>query len=130
MKRSILMAVLILWSSRPFALRPRPKTSREQSRHGDVRRDPRRAPQGRAGEGPDQRGLRDLRNGIRQEITGFEVVCRSIVHRGGRLAPESSTTPSSPRLFVLIFHIFDYGDAVEEGIDYFFQYGLQPRRPD
>ncbi|NTU50844.1 MAG: hypothetical protein HGA94_00165 [Candidatus Aminicenantes bacterium] len=59
-------------------------------------------------------------NGVRQSLTGFEVVSRRIV-------PETAVPagglaiPAKPKLFVLIFHIFDYGDAVAEGIDYFFQ---------
>ena len=64
-------------------------------------------------------------NGVRQEITGFEVVSR-------RITPEAAVpagglaVPAEPKLFVLIFHIFDYGDAVDEGIDYFFQSVYSP----
>jgi hypothetical protein len=59
-------------------------------------------------------------NSVRQSLTGFEVVSKRIV-------PETAVPagglaiPAKPKLFVLIFHIFDYGDAVAEGIDYFFQ---------
>jgi len=64
-------------------------------------------------------------NGVRQDITGFEIVSRRIVAEtavpAGGLA-----IPAKPKLFVLIFHIFDYGDAVEEGIDYFFQSVYSP----
>jgi VWFA-related protein len=64
-------------------------------------------------------------NGLRQDITGFEIVSR-------RITPETAVpagalaVPAKPKLFVLIFHIFDYSAAVEEGIDYFFQSVYSP----
>jgi len=64
-------------------------------------------------------------NGVRQDITGFEVVSRRIVPETAVPTGELKV-PAAPRLFVLIFHIFDYGDAVAEGIDYFFQSVFSP----
>jgi VWFA-related protein len=59
-------------------------------------------------------------NGVRQEITAFEAISRRISPEAA-LAPGELAVPAKPRLFVLLFHIFDYGKFVEEGIDYFFQ---------
>jgi len=59
-------------------------------------------------------------NGARQEITGFEIVSRRIAPEAA-VPPGELKVPAAPRLFVLIFHIFDMCDAVHEGIDYFFQ---------
>jgi VWFA-related protein len=59
-------------------------------------------------------------NGARQEITGFEIVSRRITPETAA-PPGELKVPAAPRLFVLIFHIFDMCDAVDEGIDYFFQ---------
>ena len=59
-------------------------------------------------------------NGIKQEITGFEAVSRTI-------APVSITLPDAipqaarKRNFLLIFNVFDYTDQVGEAIDYFFK---------
>lgn len=58
-------------------------------------------------------------NGVRQDLTGFEIVSRRITPEAA-VDPATLKVPAQPRLFVLIFHIFDYGDAVEEGIDHFF----------
>ncbi len=58
-------------------------------------------------------------NGVKQDITAFEIVSRKIAGVPG-LAPSPGPTKPRPRLFVLIFDIFDYTDAVGEAIDYFF----------
>lgn len=58
-------------------------------------------------------------NGIRQEIFGFEIVSRKIV-RPIDAAPKPALPSLKPRLFVLIFDIFDYNDSIGEAIDYFF----------
>lgn len=57
-------------------------------------------------------------NGIRQEITAFEVVSRKISFLGE--IPEIKARPKK-RFFILIFNIFDFTEAVGEGIDDFFQ---------
>ena len=64
-------------------------------------------------------------NGVKQELTGFEAISRRITPdaAGG---PADLTVPSKPRLFLLIFHIFDYGESVEQGIDYFFNDVFRP----
>ncbi len=55
-------------------------------------------------------------NGVKQEITAFEVISRKI-----SIPQEERKTHQKKRLFILIFNIFDYNEAVGEGIDYFFQ---------
>ncbi len=55
-------------------------------------------------------------NGVKQEITAFEVITRKI-----SIPREERKALQKKRLFVLIFNIFDYNEAVGEGIDYFFQ---------
>ena len=55
-------------------------------------------------------------NGVKQEITAFEVVSRKI-----SIPQEERKTHQKKRLFILIFNIFDYNEAVGEGIDHFFQ---------
>ena len=55
-------------------------------------------------------------NGVKQEITAFEIVSRKI-----SIPQEERKTHQKKRLFILIFNIFDYNEAVGEGIDYFFQ---------
>jgi len=55
-------------------------------------------------------------NGVKQEITAFEVISRKI-----SIPQEERKIHQKKRLFILIFNIFDYNEAVGEGIDYFFQ---------
>lgn len=59
-------------------------------------------------------------NGVKQVISGFEIISRKI---SGPVEPAPAVSfpqPPKPRLFLLIFDIFDYNDAVGEAIDYFF----------
>jgi hypothetical protein len=65
-------------------------------------------------------------NKIKQEITAFEVISRQISFENG-LPPAEMKVPPKPRLFILIFNIFDYTNAVGEGIDYFFQNVFRPK---
>jgi len=58
-------------------------------------------------------------NGIRQEIFGFEIVSRKIA-RPIDAAPKPALPSLKPRLFILIFDIFNYNDSIGEAIDYFF----------
>lgn len=55
-------------------------------------------------------------NGVKQEITGFEIISRKISIPQGE-----KKVRSKKRLFILIFNIFDYFEEVGESIDYFFQ---------
>lgn len=55
-------------------------------------------------------------NGVKQEITAFEVITRKI-----STPQEERKAHQKKRLFFLIFNIFDYNKTVGEGIDYFFQ---------
>jgi hypothetical protein len=59
-------------------------------------------------------------NGIKQEITAFEVVSRKIA-APREISTEELKIPPKKRLFLLIFNIFDYDKNVGEGIDYFFE---------
>jgi len=65
-------------------------------------------------------------NGVRQDITGFEIVSRRIVPEAAAVPEDGLKVLPASKLFVLIFQIFDYGDAVEQGIDYFFQSVYRP----
>jgi len=58
--------------------------------------------------------------GIKQKITAFEVISRKI-SVSKKLSQEERKIAPNKRLFFLIFNIFDYTDAVEEAIDYFFK---------
>jgi hypothetical protein len=55
-------------------------------------------------------------NGVKQEITAFEAISRKI-----SVPQEEREAQQKKRLFILIFNIFDYNEAVGKGIDYFFQ---------
>ncbi len=59
-------------------------------------------------------------NGLKQEITGFEAVSRTIAPAAVAFPGLLPGTPR-PRNFVLIFNVFDYTDQVGEAIDYFFK---------
>jgi hypothetical protein len=59
-------------------------------------------------------------NGIKQSISGFEVISRKITRPIDTTPPTIFQKPK-PRLFILIFNIFDYTDAVDQAIDYFFK---------
>jgi hypothetical protein len=58
--------------------------------------------------------------GIKQKITAFEVISRKI-SISKKLSQEERKVAPKKRLFLLIFNIFDYTDAVGEAIDYFFK---------
>jgi hypothetical protein len=61
-----------------------------------------------------------FQNGIKQEITKFEIISQKIAPMG-----EDSSLREEPkhskRLFLLIFNIFDYNRTIGEAIDYFFK---------
>jgi hypothetical protein len=59
-------------------------------------------------------------NGVRQAISGFEIISRKISGPVEPVPPAAIPQQPKPRLFLLIFDIFDYNDAVGEAIDYFF----------
>jgi hypothetical protein len=65
-------------------------------------------------------------NGVKQRISGFEIISRKIAGTAKEAALPTAFLPPKPRLFVLIFDIFDYNDAIGEAIDYFFQTVFQP----
>jgi len=54
-------------------------------------------------------------DGIKQKITGFEIISRKISVR----LEEREAKPEK-RVFILIFNIFDYFDEVGKAIDYFY----------
>jgi len=64
-------------------------------------------------------------NGVKQEITAFEVHSRKI-SIPKEISPEEMKIRPKRRLFILIFNIFDYNEAVGEGIDYFFENFFHP----
>ena len=65
-------------------------------------------------------------NGLKQEITAFEVVSRKI-SLTEEVSEEALKAQPKKRIFILIFNIFDYTEAVGEAIDYFFQNIFHPR---
>jgi len=64
-------------------------------------------------------------NGMKQEITGFEVHSRKIAISKDIPEEELKIEPEK-RLFILIFNIFDYQENVGEAIDYFFDNFFSP----
>ncbi len=64
-------------------------------------------------------------NGVKQEITHFEIISKRISPQEAAAAPAQERQPRK-RLFLLIFNIFDYNDGVGEAIDLFFRDVLQP----
>src|SRR4030043_947196 len=61
-------------------------------------------------------------NGIKQEITQFEVISRKIARPSAEMpVPVAEKVRPPKRLFLLIFNIFDYNKAVGEAIDHFFR---------
>lgn len=64
-------------------------------------------------------------NGVKQDITAFEVVSRRI-SLAQEIPQEEIKAPQKNRIFVLIFNIFDYNEAVGEAIDYFFKDIFRP----
>lgn len=66
-------------------------------------------------------------NGVKQEITQFEVISRKITAPALPTRPVPGQKPKTQkRLFLLIFNIFDYDDSVGEAVDYFFRDIFQP----
>ena len=64
-------------------------------------------------------------NGVKQEITHFEIISRKISTGEAEFVPgHEAVTPK--RLFLLIFNIFDYNDGVGEAIDLFFRDVFRP----
>ena len=59
-------------------------------------------------------------NGVKQEITAFEIHSRKIFIPK-EISQEALKIRPKKRLFILIFNIFDYNEALGEGIDYFFE---------
>ena len=64
-------------------------------------------------------------NGIKQEITAFEVVSRRI-SLAQEIPQEEIKALQKNRIFVLILNIFDYNEGVGEAIDYFFKDIFRP----
>jgi len=69
--------------------------------------------------------FRVYENGSLQALTGFDVVSRRISPDPGSPAVGLEAS-ARPRLFVLLFQIFDYNQNVGEGIDYFFRDIFRP----
>jgi hypothetical protein len=64
-------------------------------------------------------------NGIKQEITDFEVISRKIAIPW-EVTKEAEKFQPRKRLFFLIFNIFDYNEEVGKAIDYFFENVFRP----
>ena len=64
-------------------------------------------------------------NGLRQEITHFEIISKMISPEAGAAPPAREPNPQK-RLFLLIFNIFDTNDGVGEAIDLFFGEVFRP----
>ena len=60
-------------------------------------------------------------NGSLQYISAFDIISRKIAGPPPGAVPATVEVKPKPRLFLLIFNIFDYNEAVGEAIDYFFQ---------
>jgi len=64
-------------------------------------------------------------NGVKQEITHFEIISKKISPPEAAAAP-AQERQTRKRLFLLIFNIFDYDDSVGEAIDLFFRDVFEP----
>ncbi len=62
-------------------------------------------------------------DGLKQEITGFEIRSRTI---SKEISREDMKAKREKRLFLLIFNIFDYNETVGEAIDHFFEQFFGP----
>jgi len=126
MKRSVLVFVLVLWTSSlgPFPVQAQDKPGQAVT-VTSVEVPVRVLHKGELVKGLTKEDFEVYENGVRQEITGFEVISRRISPEAA-LSPGELNVPAKPRLFVLLFHIFDYGQNVEEGIDYFFRDIFRP----
>lgn len=126
MKRSVLVFVLVLWTSSlgPFPVQAQDKPGQAVT-VTSVEVPVRVLHKGELVKGLTKEDFEVYENGVRQEITGFEVISRRKSPEAA-LSPGELNVPAKPRLFVLLFHIFDYGQNVEEGIDYFFRDIFRP----
>ncbi len=59
-------------------------------------------------------------NGVKQDITGFEAVSRSILPASVEM-PGPIPKPQRKRNFLVIFNVYAYTDEIGEAIDYFFK---------
>ncbi len=64
-------------------------------------------------------------NGVKQDITGFEAVSRSILPDSVVLPGPIPQAPKK-RNFLLIFNVYAYTDQIGEAIDYFFKNVFSP----
>jgi hypothetical protein len=64
-------------------------------------------------------------NGVPQDITQFEIISRTIA-TGETVTPAAEKPRPKKKLFILIFNVFDYNDAIGQAIDYFFTEVFQP----
>lgn len=126
MKRSVLVFVIILLTSSLGHFRVQAQDKPGQSVTVTAVEIPVRVlHKGDVVKGLTREDFEVLENGVRQTITGFEIVSRKVSAKKA-VSPGTLAIPAEPRLFILIFHIFDYGQAVGEGIDYFFRNIFRP----
>lgn len=65
-------------------------------------------------------------NGVKQQLSGFEIISRKISGKATEAKLAAADARPQPRLFILIFDVFDYNDAIGEAIDYFFLAVFRP----
>jgi VWFA-related protein len=64
-------------------------------------------------------------NGVKQDITGFEAVSRSMAPASVAV-PEMAPRQPRKRNFILIFNVYAYSDEIGEAIDHFFTNVFSP----
>ena len=80
---------------------------------------------GKAVRGLNKDDFEVYENGVKQEITHFEIISKKISPPEAAALPAQERQPKK-RLFLLIFNIFDYNEGVGEAIDLFFRDVYQP----
>ena len=127
MKKSIylLIAVFMILNLSPVPVRPQDQTKQEVSVTA-VEIPVRVLAKGEAVRNLTKDDFEVYENGIRQSITACQIVSRRISFDKS-VDAEALKIPQKPRLFILIFNIFDYNQSVGEGIDYFLQNVFRPK---
>jgi hypothetical protein len=121
---TLLPVIFLLAGQRP-AFAPPQETSQEEVTVTAVEVPVRVLEKGEAVRGLGKDDFEVYENGVKQEITHFEIISKKISSPGAAAVPAQEWQPRK-RLFLLIFNIFDYNDSVGEAIDLFFRDVYQP----
>lgn len=113
----VFLAISLIWAGRPLSSQERPV----QSVNVIAVEIPVRVFRGHEFvTGLTREDFEIYENGIRQDITGFEAISKTIDY-GQVVLSERNQRAQGKRNFVLIFNVYDYTDSVGEAIEYFFK---------